>query len=264
MKKLNFLVALCCLLLFSCQVDQDEVIENNANLTTTAGPQLGPGGAQAPDPDDDSVEEQSLAWAAYTAASVLYENSPIQQEVALHLNSITKSLSLELLLGPNSPTPLFRNRFMANFQLFVDCSFGHVVGDACPGGSNSPGDPACPPCTGFNAGAEAEVFVNYLINENCFEFYLPRGFQFGLSDELTSAAHSMNDLFHTNKGFWFEYSALHPRVQSAVSQNYIQTRVHTLIIGRPVRVSLNNGCGYAGVPVNDFEDFLIGTWPFGQ
>lgn len=264
MKKVNFLAALCCLLLASCQVEQDEVIENNANLTTTVAPQLGPGGLQQPDPDDDSVEEQSLAWAAYTAGSVLYKNSVIQQELAPFLNSSTKSLSLDLLLGPNSQTPLFRARFMSRFQLFVDCSLGNVAGDDCPGGSNSPGDPACPPCTGLSAGAEAQAFVDYLVNENCLEFYLPRGFQFALSDELTTAAHSMNDVFHTNKGFLFENSGFHPIPQNAISPSYVQTRGHTFIIGRPVRAGLNSQCSYSEFNVNDFEDFLYGTWPFGQ
>jgi len=264
MKKVNFLAALCCLLVFSCQVEQDEVIENKANLTTTVAPQFGPGGLLQPDPDDDSVLEQSLAWASYTAGSVLYKDSTLQNELTPHLNSSTKSLSFELLLGPNSQTPLFRSRFMNRFQLFVDCSLGLVIDDDCPGGGNSPGDPACPPCTGFNAGAEAQAFVDYLVNENCLEFYLPRGFQFGASDEITTLAHSMNDLFITNKGFLFEYSAFHPEPLGRVGASYVQTRTHTFIIGRPVRVAVDTNCAYNNVNVVDFNDFLEGTWPFGQ
>jgi len=265
MKKVNFLAALCCLLLISCQVEQDEVIENNANLTTATGPQFGPGGFQQPDPDDDSDLEQSLAWAAYTAASVLYENVQVQAEVANLLDSSTKSVSFETLLAADTEATLFRTRFMNRFQMFVDCSLGHVVGDDCPGGSNSPGDPACPPCTGLSAGAEAQIFVDYLLNDHCLEFYLPRGFQFAASNKITTAAHSMNDAFYTNKGFLFENSPFHPSPETSISPNYIQIKVHTYIIGRPIRlVSVGEECSYSAIPVNDFEDFLLGSWPFGQ
>ena len=263
MKKVNFLAALCCLLVFSCQVEQDEVIENNANLSTTVTHQFGSGGF-GQDPNDDSKLEQSLAWAAYTAASVLYEDPLIQAELTFFLNPGTESLSMEMLLKPNTPTPDFRTQFMNRFQLFVDCSLGNVAGDDCPGGGNSPGDPAYPPCTGLSAGAEAQVFVDYLINENCLEFYLPRGFQFGASDDIASAAHSMNDLFITNKGFWFKDSGFHPESIGSLSANFIQTRVQTFIIGRPVRVTLNSNCGYNTIPVVDFKDFLDGPWPFGM
>jgi len=262
MKKLNFLVALCCLLLVSCQVEQENVVEDTPNLTTTVAPHFGFGGAGL-DPDDDSKLEQSLAWAAYTAGSILYENADIQLELEPYLNSTTKSLSLELLLNPNTDTDLFRNAFINRFQLFVDCSLGAAQGGQCPGGSNSPGDPACPPCTGAIGGGEALQFVNYLINDHCLEFYLPRGFQFDATDYITTAAHSMNDAFHTNKAFCFKYSAFQPLSNIIVSPSYVQTHLQTIIIGRPTRSTLNGNCDYTEINVIDFEDFLSGTWPFG-
>lgn len=254
MKKYILLLAVFSLLLFSCEVDKTE-LTNEANVvlpTTEIGPNRGAGFGVSPDP----ILTQSMAWASYVAAQVIYENPSIKTALATYLDG-SKVLSMDDALGPNPVNQSFKNEFIRLFEGYVQGCHDPAQQGGCPGDNESPGQPVCPPCTGLGIGGEGEFLIYYLMNTNCTEFYFPRSIQATINNHVTSTSHPLTT-FNSNEGNLRTSSGIGTLKVPFVNTSYVNSNFHTIIVMRPYRVAGN--CDYSDYSPIDFTDFLDGPW----
>jgi len=264
MKKLKILTAVCAVLLFSCQVDNEELVNTtnadliveNANINGTFSSNSNSNGNPLYGSRTSEDLLQSLRWASYTIANILHHHPNLRNAASPYMDPISKTIPMEVLLGPNSPVTGFKAKFIQVLENYAACTRNSAKAEACPDTSNSPGPPVCPTCN-LNSG-EGQVMIDYLIGSNCTEVYFPRGFEFSVSDFVTTTGHPLNENYF-NDGFTMDGSNEPPIV--TVSPNFIQINNHTTIAVRPVREGTAESiCSYLEYPVADFTDFLEGSW----
>lgn len=272
MKRINLILAVSCLFLFSCEVDsiqtQEEadanlIIEQNKQQEGSgSGVLYGSDNPTATCPPLDADFEHRLTWTAYIAGLAIFEEPNIINELRaeLSLNSTTKALSLSELLGSNSNAPLFKQEFerlASDIMNEVATTQIVVCPDTPAGGPDDPtGGDICGGCDPY------QLYMNEILVQNCIELYFPRGIYTDLTVDITTVAHPLcyawgNDGYtRTNCGSVVETFYIYP--------NTVQTKERTYIVARPVKDLSNSNCTYSQYTGLDLLFYLNGSWPLAN
>ena len=261
MKKFIYLfVAL--LVISACSKDETvEITETQTNLETNF---RGPEGGQTTGVDVIQMEK-TLQWIAFITATVIIENPSYAPSINSGLNG-NNIISLENLIGDQSTYLGFKTAFLDEVESVL--LTGNIQ---CPGGTDgTPPDPFLPNGRIANNNV-LEPFLDYALEDNCFELYFPTGMNYGHTDSITSVAHPLSEA-SANEGFrrasntgigGFCPPIAIPVLQ--VKSSYVggtQSWNHT-IVARPFRpggvVGAQN-CIYSSIPVTNFTDYLAGPF----
>ncbi|MEM7085104.1 MAG: hypothetical protein AAF489_02920 [Bacteroidota bacterium] len=269
MKKINVLLSVFCLILFSCERDVMITQEDsNANLTTeiTDTPfTKGPSNPVASCPPADDLLETRLQWTAYISGLAMYGEASIITELQteLSLNPSTKALLLNDLLGTSTNTPLFKQKFLQFAEDILDgASSIPFIGGGCPdlpagGPDDDPnGGDFCSDCTPFSA------FMDAILLDNCIELYFPRGVYSDLTVFINTTSHPLCNAYG-NEGY-SRIGCGSTVPLGTIIPNYVQTNEETFIVARPVVDLSNSNCIYADYNGLDLNFFLVGNWPLAQ
>ena len=267
MKKLNFLAALCCLLLFSCQIENEEIIDkSNADITAETSKSQegnpfiygGQGGAT-----EAELFERRLAWASYITGIILYnaQGNVFEGELQPLIDTQTKSIALEDLIGPSAiDAPEFHNAFINLLDHYLNDAEVQETGFFC-----RPDDPIGGPdepivgTGGFCNCDLVQLYLDYVLVENCIELYFPRGIDFINSSDVTTIAHPLDVMGNEGRR---RVSCTTNNFIPNITSNYVNQNPHTIIVARPVRDFGNPYCDYEEYSeVSDFRTFLDGPWP---
>lgn len=268
MRSKHIILALCCLFLFSCEVDSVEnEQELNSNVTIENTGLAKKKGGQDPAPNCDAVDmafENRLTWTAYIAGLALYQNSSIitELQVELDLNATTKALKLNDLLGSNTSTPVFK----AEFERFASDIMNEVVlttqiGGGCPdipaGGPDDPnGGDVCGNCDQY------QIFMSDILVNNCIELYFPRGVHSNFTVDITTVAHPLCNAYGN---YGYERVSCGSTLDvEAVVPNYVQIHDNTYIVARPYIDGSNGNCDYSEYSSIELTDYLYGSWPLAN
>lgn len=266
MKRINLILAVSCLFLFSCEVDSIEnQVEVDTNLISEqSGTMILKGGnnpVRICDPIDANFEH-TLTWAAYLTGLAIYEDSSVINELQqqLDLNATTKALRLTDLLGNSSPTPNFKQEFQ---DILSDILSGTTVSTSivCPddpagGPDDGPGGNVCGLCDPY------QVFMDDILVNNCVELYFPRGVYSDLSKNITTVAHPLCNAYGTNNGY--ERVSCASVIQVGIVPNQVQANDHTFVVARPYVDASNSNCEYLEYGGIDLTFFLDGPWPLAN
>lgn len=266
MKRINLILAVSCLFLFSCEVDSiEQQTETDANFSikSSGGSFLGGGGlpARSCDPIDADFEH-TLTWTAYITGLVIYEDTAVINELRaeLNLNQTTKALRLTDLLSSTTSTPNFKYEFE---QKLADIFNGTITSSSivCPddpagGPDDGPGGNVCGLCDPY------QEFLDEILIDNCLELYFPRGVYTDHSVNITTVAHPLCNGYG-NAGF-SRTSCANVIPVGAVVPNYVQTHYETIVVARPYVDLSNINCYYTEHSSIDLNDYLSGSWPLGN
>lgn len=177
-------LTLLCLLFFclSCQKEDNPQAPtlNNKSIELQ-------GKNRHAEPTAAEILENKMEWASYLIAHTLINDANAEAQFISLINASinsTSTISLESLLGSHVSNTSFLDAFENSFLEFLSgenclkCPKGDLQPD-CQGGD------CAFPCSSFC------MFLTYLLEENCFEIYLPNGYD-GTVDIVSSTAHPVN------------------------------------------------------------------------
>ncbi|PHS67154.1 MAG: hypothetical protein COB12_04470 [Flavobacterium sp.] len=274
--KLYFPLVVVCLLIFSCQKEQlNELNDNNANYSQTSSNNKSEnlsitpyGGSDNKAPIDPCLEDR-MQWVSYVTTSVLYYEEDARNNF---LNTIAnnETMALENLIGGSVMSSVFKTKFLE--YLYLYSSPEYPQGDlfnACPDGTID--EPLWPPFTtgGDNGGDligidptqdAVDGFMNYILNENCIELYFPNQLLIYNQESfrVTSTAHPLSTA--TVNEAYLRYGYLEILEQNCtaveqftITQNHIMHPSYNVIVTRPY---VSNTCEYTEYSGIDFTEFL--------
>ena len=201
------------------------------------------------------IMEINLRWAAYIAGSVLRSDSDSQLQAAALLQNGNNTIQLNQLLENNTA---FANKFREIAALYF------ILGNP-----NHDKTRPNPPPQG-NPINLTDIFIDYILNQNCIELYFPKSMNYTGAFNITTTGHPMTDYENSNKGIirYFSpqllttengllYSTTH---EVNVTLAYVQNN-NNIIIARPYKnLSAPIGgtdCSYIQYDdISDFTDFL--------
>lgn len=205
---------------------------------------------------DSAIDiENRMQWVAYMTAQVVLRDQDARNQFIAELESSSSfnSFHIENLLGNNVLNQSFKNEFEIEFNYHYNYTPGQGS-DPCDGIGRPQGRPTP---TGAVGGVPVgttpfDLYVSSLLNENCFEFYLPNYSSLApirdlRLDNVKSTAHPMTDRVDRNQGY-NHFTACY------VSTITIDDNTPgVVILVRPYRNS--NNCTYSDYFFH-FENFL--------
>ncbi|AXT19834.1 hypothetical protein D7030_01600 [Flavobacteriaceae bacterium AU392] len=245
MKKHTCKILTLLYLCFSCQTDDNIVIEENIfsnELNQNAIISLSEI-SNEPHLLNRKTEqlENQMQWTAFLVGETLVSNRLAENEFVNVLsiqNSNTINLR-DLLLSINNNSA-FKKAFRKQFDIYL------IPQNECgrPRGG--------PVLTGGPGGGSNELkflnFINYLTVINCIELYLPHGYNASIAENYSSA-HPLNAI-HSNTAYIHPRDCINDDVQISPFNLLNDSNV---IIARPLRSS---NCNYEEYSEIDFTDFL--------
>ncbi|EDP72171.1 hypothetical protein FBALC1_13757 [Flavobacteriales bacterium ALC-1] len=203
--------------------------------------------------------ENRMQWISYMTAQTLLRDDDARQQFENEVvNSGTyNAFHIKALLKENVQNASFKNEFRDVFYLYYNEE------DLCDTGGRPRGGPTPPsPIGGIPPGtippSPFELYIDSILHDDCFEFYLPNGYNplvavgggSGGQIVLKSTAHPLNDDAH-NDGYYHNGSYCYNASEISINNNTFGI----IIMVRPLRVTIGN-CTYDDYSVNNFEDFL--------
>ncbi|MEZ4779679.1 MAG: hypothetical protein R2786_09890 [Flavobacteriaceae bacterium] len=257
MKKTVF-VLLIISLVFACQKESENFTPNaesdfnlplEVNVPTPIYPTLGGISQQS------AELNRRLSWASFIAGQVLLEGNTALHSEFLNALGTSQTLDFSTLLAENSTTPLFRANFISLLEIYVD-----EVTVSCHGCNPGSGQtPPIPPIGGSPTEDLVALFLDYVLNQNCLEFYFPKNLNVGTLNYI-SCSHPM-----VNKNY--EWGLQHQTVNTitssehiVVNDNLMLNTTGNVIVARPVRVVGSINCSYSYCEVSNFTLFLDGPY----
>jgi len=200
------------ILLLACEADTetpllesaDSIVSVDYNKATLNFINTDDNSERGGTPSQEAITlHKRMAWAAYTTSMVFHDNANAAVR-PYFVNAIAlgnDEFSLDDLLGPNpSDGGLFKTKFEIAFGIIL-CGYATNSID-CPITGQS--QPPPPPLDGdgfqmIDIPTLTELFISFLIDDNCLELYFPNGLNLGLGNNVvTSVAHPLNG----NSGNW--------------------------------------------------------------
>ncbi|MGH1386732.1 hypothetical protein [Kordia sp.] len=254
MKKIASMLLLL-IFVFSCQ---KESIQNEEELATEQiNTEITPKDFSASNDNYSPREimEINLRWTAYIAGSVLRNSPEAQNQVAILLQNGNTVIHLAALLENDTA---FANKFREFASLYF------ILGNP-----NHDKTRPNPPPQG-NPINLTNIFIDYILNENCIELYFPKSMDYTGAYNITTTGHPMNAIDDFNDGIIRYYSPIMVNVNGSllystthevtVNDAYVQNN-DNIIIARPYR-SVHNviggpDCFYLQYDdIERFTDFL--------
>ncbi len=255
------LLAVLSLLAFSCSVEEPITPTEELNLSVQNDTELSNSKSQG---TDAAVFENYLEWAGYLSLRLAAENPG-------HYNQISNAIQLDgtiqlyQLLSESGETT-----FQAAFEdLMVDILTNDLPDPDTDGAKPPPpnGDPPFGPPTEEEAQQIVDDMIDYLVVDNCVEFYFPNGFgPWNGFTTMTSVAHPMNtDNYNDGirRHYFPIYNALYPNGTNTdivtVNQAYVNVSTNfSILIARPVKAStpFDPMCQY-----NEYSGINFQNWP---
>jgi len=263
MKHLHLILVISCSLLFTCQTDDTEVdIEQQAtDIQETSRIDINRQQLLAPIND----LEEKLQWASYIAAKVYIENRAARNE--FHAAKKGNTVSLQELLGPSNSDSAFYKVFKNELIDLFRIQERNDDDEDDDGEEDEPlGDilicctlPPPPP------GDAAGRFIDYIVSENCIEFFLPNLHLIRNPSKVgsvTSTAHPLTNA-DSNDGYWrYATPTIYPdgfygtARKIKVDKKFVAEEQTLVIAARPVRNPRDPNCNYDIYDVIDFTKFL--------
>ncbi len=255
MKKILFFAL--CVILASCQRDNEALIFNQETKLTvqkndSKGYQIPTESSRNPFTTASAkILEKRMQWTSFITAIVLRENVAARNDFIDRVSG-QNTVLLENLLGHNiSNSSPFKSSFLHYLEFYTNPESN--TGVSCPGGSVD--DPGMPPFRNGEIGTGDDVlaFMNYILNDNCIEFYLPKPFQFNINFTIASTAHPLTS-DSTSQGY-IQYSN---NYNCLLGREFIISPIYivynsNIIVARPI---ITNDCEYTEYSGIDFTDFL--------
>lgn len=181
-----------------------------------------------------NILELRMQWVSYITGRVLRYNNTARLEVLQLLPEGTEVIALEDLLENRNPTE-FSSSFIDMLELFITIIDENgkpgLAEDSPPGGGGG---------SSSNPTLElVQLFLNYVLNENCIELYFPKGLSFTPEFEITSTAHPLT-LENENYGYLRYYEPIligeeEILVEEITFNPTYLNQADNIIIARPVR-----------------------------
>lgn len=210
--------------------------------------------------------ERRLQWFSFISAKVLRYNTAARSEVQGEIFGFNDdTVEAELLLGTT----------LSNFEAAFENEFIYYVGTCCPDPDTEGGKPDEPiipdPISPLTPQQKYELFVNYMVDDNCVELYFPNGLNFSGSFQLTSTSHPLTSSA-SNEGtlryYNMQYGFDTVEGGGGTGSPYITEGVcvddayaannNNIIVARPIRntQSVDPDCSYTNYEGINFTLFL--------
>lgn len=199
--------------------------------------------------------ENRMQWVSYMTAQVILRDSGARQEFKDEVedSGALNAFPIRNLLENDGRNLSFKREFRIEFFYHFNNTYGENSEDPCDGTGRPEGRPKP---TGVLGGMSLDViyqmYILSLLNDNCFEFYLPNGYAplapLGSSGFIVpkSTAHPMTNAI-SNEGF------SHTSACYVSSITVDDNTPGVIIVVRPFTDGI--GCTYYDFLI-DFEDFL--------
>ncbi|MDC7994283.1 hypothetical protein [Altibacter sp. HG106] len=253
--------------------------------------------------NETATFEKRLHWTSFITAKIIRYNTTGRSQLVQSLGLMNNTVNLNILIGDNSNYPAFN-------AAFKDYLYYYIEGTR-PDPDDEPEDPGFPPVPpGGNSApdlldntsvsyvgpaqmksfddndgnndpailAAIDVFISYMIDDNCTELYFPNGLNLNGSFELTSTAHPLttanwnNGILRTYTGqsggisgsdgrnpVCAHYNGCVTHAVASVDNTYVLNN-DNIIVARPKRnpfAQLDDPCFYGGQYSGiDFTDLL--------
>lgn len=257
MKIKGVLFLLITFIMTSCNVNDIEIEEESENLVFEKHKieNINKNALRSRNVKDEALQNR-MQWLSYITAHTIINDVNARNQFRNEANNSTplNIITLENLI--NNPVnssfkDAFKDVFLYNYYTTTPCTNGGrprgrpqpvgVIGGIAPG-----------------SDFDTLIFNNYissLLENNCFEFYLPNGFFFlqstGISNPtnnpVLSTAHPLNNS-DSNYGFKSFNTC------SVEDVNIDNSTSGLILVVRPFRS--DNNCSYSDYSVINFEDFL--------
>lgn len=261
--KKKWLLLLLGVLLWSCTGDEVQELPSQAqdtsiDLKTTVADPTG-------EVSDPFYLENYSQWAAFTT-SWLLRYSPEAQSLFQHNMSAENTVSFDDVFGPaiSEPGYNFAADFKSRLAQYINCCPDPDTEDEKP----PPPPPGDPPFGGGDPTTEEIVnnIVDYLVFDNCMEFYFPNGLNFNYKTfSITSTAHPLTTV-ESNNGILRIYDPIVDEDYPLGISTFPKTvddayafEGHMIIMARPYRINtgpIAHPCYYTEYPDVDFTLFL--------
>ncbi len=189
--------------------------------------------------------ETKMQWASYLAAMVLEINEEARNEFSGLINGQNKTISVKDIFSDqtiaSSIAPAFRDQFiifLSYYSLFV-CEPGKPENVPKPPSTSQ--DPTC-----------IQYFLDYIIKDNCIEFYFPNELDLSPVLPISTTAHPLTQA-DNNYGFlrYEKFPGITSVMEKDIDPTYLINK--DIIVARPVD---GGECDYSDLGINDFTLFL--------
>lgn len=187
--------------------------------------------------------ETKMQWTSFMAAAALDLDPLARAEFMALTSGLTNTISLKKVLKPSSIAPNFKAKFLElldSYSMYI-CGTGKPEIGEVP--QTMAQDPIC-----------AAEFLQYIYNDNCLEFYFPKGLVLNPILPITSTAHPMTQ---ANSNYGFKRHQKIPGVtilsKMKVNSSYLSSNKDIVVV-RPIDGSVD--CDYSDYGVENFTLFL--------
>lgn len=245
MRYYKYLYMLCIVAVgFSCSQENELEFENAPiNNTSTSKITTTPNNL-ASDPFEDQLQ-----WVSFITANVILNKPDAREEFIAQIGRVDPDVvKLEDILVDRSA---FETAFKQQFLFY-----NGITDDRCSGGTKDPkGNPKPPGAIGGCPEDSClsnlyEEYIEYLIEQNCIEIYIPNGYTM-TTIMIHSTAHPL-----TNDGFNEAYIVPEQCDGEFIISPFNINSLNNVLIARPYRGN-DAACSYSEYShITNFTDFL--------
>lgn len=208
-------------------------------------------------------DENALAWAAFITGKILFNTQNASERSYFNTNYGNGGyVDFEDLLGSSPDSPGFKAKFIDFVEYYIENGDSN---NGCPDGEEQ--DPEPPLGDNDNKLSvieQVQLYLDFLITDNCAELYFPDGLSLSGIVKVTTAAHPFNtDLENNGIRRFFQLNCDNAGNTEAVTVKHDYIAVdgnENVIIGRFRKDTQVLNCTYTEYSAFDFETFLQGPF----